>query len=92
MAKTQPTPEVLRALARQRLSLPPEDLRTPAERRRDNDELVRRLEGRLPPELYQRVVEVIFGRDVHWNTLERALGTEKYLAVCEAILIMDREG
>jgi hypothetical protein len=72
--------------------LPKADLRTPEERIRENDELVRRLEGRLPAEPHQRLVELLVGRDTAWASLERALGTERYLDVCEACVIMDREG
>jgi predicted metal-dependent peptidase len=54
--------------------------------------LVESLEGRIPPELHQRLVELVMGRDIDWSAdLKRALGREMYLDVCEAIVIMDRE-
>jgi hypothetical protein len=85
---------LIRELAqRRRASFAAHDRRTPEERRFDNEYLVESLEGRLPPELHQRLVELVVGRDIDWSTdLTRALGQEKYLDICEAIVIMDCEG
>jgi hypothetical protein len=85
---------LIRELAqRRRTAFAALDRRTPEERRFDNEYLVECLEGRLPPELHQRLVELVIGRDIDWSTdVMRALGRETYLDVCEAIVTMDREG
>ena len=85
---------LIRELAqRRRTAFAAQDRRTPEERQFDNEYLVECLEGRLPPGLHQRLVELVVGRDIDWRTeLMRALGKETYLNICEAIVIMDREG
>lgn len=85
---------LIRELAqRRRATFAKQDRRTQEERRFDNEYLVESLEGRLPPELYRRMVELVVGRDIDFGTeLTRVLGKEAYLDVCEAIVIMDREG
>jgi hypothetical protein len=82
---------LMRDLARKRLALPKPDRRTPAERLRDNEELVRSLEGRLPGELHGRLSELLAGSDMTRDELKSALGMEAYLDVCEAWVIMDQE-
>jgi hypothetical protein len=84
---------LIRELAQRRRTIfAAQDRRSPEERRFDNEDLVERLEGRLPPELHERLVELLVGSDMTSEELQRALGKENYLDVCEAWVIMDREG
>lgn len=79
-------------LARRRMSLPKPDRRTPAERIRANDEMLRQLEARLPSDFHARLVDLLAGRDVDWrDEVQRVLGMERMLDVCEACVVMDRE-
>jgi hypothetical protein len=82
---------LMRGLALRRLALPKPDRRTPAQRIRDNEEMVRSLEGRLPGDLHQHLVELLAGSDMASQELRRALGEERYLDVCEACVVMDQE-
>jgi hypothetical protein len=78
------------ALARRRLrDLPRVDLRTPEERRRDNEELLQQIQ-RMRPDLYERVSEVMAGSDKNWfELLKRHLGEEIALDVAEIILMQE---
>jgi len=91
MAKTTPPTPSLSALARRRLrDLPPVDLRTPEERRRDNEELLQQVQ-RKKPDLYERVSEVMAGSDEDWfELLKQHLGEESALDVVEIILMQER--
>jgi hypothetical protein len=65
------------------------DLRTPEERRRDNEELLQQIQ-RMRPDLYERVSEVMAGSDENWfELLKRHLGEEIALDVAEIILMQE---
>ncbi len=90
MVKTAPSPPSLSALARRRLrSLEPEDLRTPEERKLDNEEMLQKLR-RLRPDLYARVAELVTGSDENWfEVLQTRLDKETFLDVLEASLMVE---
>jgi len=81
----------LSELARRRLSSfwdhhTPVDQRTPEERRRENEELLRLLPALLKPEVFQRLVELV-GVDDYWDpVLKAGLDREAYLDVIEGIV------
>jgi hypothetical protein len=76
-------------LARRRLwdwsaNYVPPDRRTPEERRRENEELLRQLPAMLKPEVYRRLVELV-GPDDYWTPILKAgLDEQSYLEVLEA--------
>ena len=58
---------------------------TPEERRKDDQDMLRRMEGRLAPEFYAQVADLIADSDEDWGTLvKRVLGKERHLDICEA--------
>ena len=85
-----------RELARRRLSTfwehyTPVDHRTPEERRRENEDLLRKLPGMLKPEVFRRVLELV-GVDDYWDPLLKAgLDREAYLDVIEAIVTIQHD-
>jgi hypothetical protein len=83
LAFASPTPS-LSALARHRLrTLPPIDLRTPEERRRDREELLLKVK-RMRPDLHERVAPLMAGADRDWYELLKCrLGEETALDVAE---------
>src|SRR5512140_1891250 len=85
MPATKPEPTLCH-LARQRLlTLERIDPRTPEERRQDNQDMLRRMQGRLAPEFYAQVADLIADSDEDWGTLvKRVLGKERHLDICEA--------
>jgi hypothetical protein len=86
-APSSATPN-LSALARRRLrDLAPVDVRTPEERKRDNDALLQKIQ-RMRPDLYERVSKVVADSDEDWfDLLERHLGKEITADVAEIILM-----
>ena len=85
MAKTAPSPPSLSALARRRLqSLEPEDLRTPEQRKLEDEEMLRKVR-RLRPDLYARVAKLVTGSEEDWfEVLQTRLDKETFLDVLEA--------
>jgi len=87
---------VLGELARRRLwdwsaNYVAQDHRTPEERRRQNEELLRQLPGMLKPEVYHRVLELV-GVDDHWTPILKAgLDHETFLDVLEAIVTIQHD-
>ena len=80
----------LSALARRRLrSLEPEDLRTPEQRKRDNEEMLVKLRS-LRPDLHDKVAQLVATADEDWiKLLERHLDKETFLDVVEAIVTVE---
>jgi hypothetical protein len=90
VAKTAPSPPSLSALARRRLhSLEPEDLRTPEERERDNEEMLQKLR-RVRPDLFAKVAELVTSSAEDWfEVLRTRLEKETFLDVLEANLTVE---
>ena len=92
----RPRAIVLGELARRRLwdwsaNHVPLDHRTPEERRRENEELLRQLPGMLKPEVYRRVLELV-GVDDHWTPILKAgFDHETFLDVLEAIVTIQHD-
>ena len=67
----------------------PEDLRTPEERKRDNEEMLVKLR-RLRPDLYARAAELVTGSDEDWfEVLQTRLDKETFLDVLEASVTVE---
>jgi hypothetical protein len=65
--------------------------RTPDERRRENEEVLRQLSVLLKPDVYLRVVELV-GVNHDWiPLLEAGLDRETFLDVIEAILTIQHD-
>jgi hypothetical protein len=62
------------------------DRRTPEERRRENEEMLRQLPALLKPEVYRQLVDLV-GPDDYWTPILKAgLDQETYLDITEAIV------
>jgi hypothetical protein len=69
----------------------PPDRRTPEERRRENEALLRQLPAMLKPEVYRKLVELV-GPDDHWTPILKAgFDHETYLDIIEAIMTIHQD-